>query len=273
MIRKISLILLVTSLFLIACSQNTQVYSQIVEIEKIGNISLNFDIKDVAYETSSKMLYVAEDYKDFVWIYHNFDFQNKIGGKGNNTRSFQLLTDIEVSENGNLLALDNLQKRIAIFDKDGIYKSSLSLSQYSNPNRFTLGSDDLIYFYDRDDQEVVLLNLLTNQEFMRFGKFEITLPKAIRFMNDYLLVTTENYQTDIYSSLGSFVDNYQHLALKDKYQNTISLHNNFIFVNGQALTALIMQSSPQGIFLKGKTLIVYSQNEISLFNLKYKTLN
>lgn len=263
----IILILLCVSIF--SCSQNKQVQAQFTSITKIGSISLDFPIKDLAYETNRNMLYVAEDFKDFIWIYNNFDFQNKIGGKGNSNSSFQLLSDIEVSDNGNLLVLDRLQKRIQIFDKDGVYLSSLSLQNYHNPSNFTLGSDDLVYIYDRDEQEVILLNLLTKQEFIRFGKFEIDLPQAIRFANDKIFVTNSNFGTDIYSSLGSFVDNFQQLAIKDRMNNKIILHNNFIFVNGKAEAAWLFDSNPKGIFLKSDKLIIFSQNEIAIYRLNY----
>lgn len=273
MMRKFAFFLLPLFFLYLGCSQNKQVYAEIVKLEKVGSMLVDFKINDLAYTPESKMIYIAEEYKDFIWIYHNFDFQNKIGGKGNSNRNFQLLTDIEVSENGNLLALDNLQKRVSIFDKDGIYRNSFSLKDYANPTKFTLASDDLMYFYDRDQQEIVLLNLLTNQEFIRFGKFEISLPKALRFVNNMLVITTENYQTDLYNSLGTFVVNYQHLALRDNYQNTIALHNNFIFVNGQAISALILQGSPIGMLLKGKSLLIYSKNELIIYNLKYNFYN
>lgn len=269
MIKKLLLLIFALFLLLIACSQDKLINAEIIKIDKEGSLNLNYQIKDVAYSPRNKVIYIAEEYKDFIWIYKDFNFQNKIGGKGNDNLNFQLLSDIEVSENGNLLALDNLQRQISIFDKDGIYRSSLSLNANTNPTKFTLASDDLIYFYDRDQQEVVLWNLLTNQEFIRFGKFDITLPQAIRFIGDFLVVTNEDYQTDLYSSLGNFVANYQQATVRDKFQNTITIHNNFIFINGQAMSPLVLQNPAKGILLKENKLLVYSQDEVIIYNLKY----
>ncbi len=262
--------LIIISLILgVSCSQNKQNYAEIINIDKLGEISVNYRIRDVAYEGNSKTIYLSEVNKDYIWVYQDFKFSNKFGGKGNSNSTFQLLSDIEVSDTGNLLALDNLQKRISIFDKNGSFRNSISLKNYSNPAKFTLGSDDLLYLYDKDEQEVIILNLLTFQEFIRFGKFEIDNPEAIRFIGNNLTITNSEYQTDFYNSLGGYLTNYPSLTVKDSFQNTLTLHNNFIFVNGQPRTPIIVSNLPQGMFLKQNNLIIFTQNEVLIYNLKY----
>jgi len=273
MFKKRYLLLVILFVLTIACSQNRKTRAEIIDINKLGNINLNFMIKDVGYDTNSKILYLAEEHKDYIWIYQNFNFVNKFGGKGNNYSSFQLLSDIEVSDNGNLLALDNLQKRISIYDKNGIYRNNISLKNYSNPTKFTLGSDDLLYLYDRDKQEIIILNLLTFQEFMRFGQFELDLPKAIRFNSDNLSITNHDYTTDFYNSLGGFKENYPNLTVKDNKQNTISLQNNFIYINNQPKAPLVIENLPIGMFIKHNNLIIYTQNEVLIYELKYQNYN
>ncbi len=272
MFKRYFFLIIISLLLGVACSQNRQSFAEITEFTKIGNIAVNYRIKDVAFESNSRTVYVSEMNKDYIWVYKDFNFINKFGGKGNNSSSFQLLADIEVSDNQSLLALDNLQKKISIFDKNGTFRNSISLKEYSNPAKFTLGSDDTLYLYDGDEHEVIILNLLTYQEFIRFGKFEIDNPKAIRFMGNKLTITTSEDQTDFYNSLGGFVETYPHLTVKDNYQNTIALHNNFIFLNGQPITAIVVENIPQGMFLKQNNLIIYTQNEVLIYNLKYKNL-
>jgi len=104
---------------------------------------------------------------------------------------------------------------------------------------------------------------------MRFGKFEIDLPQAIRYNKDNLTITNPSYQTDFYNSLGGFKDSYPYLTIKDSFQNTIALHNNFIFVNGQPRTPLIIENIPTGIILKNKKLIIYTKNEVLIYKLTY----
>lgn len=273
MFKRFYFLLFILFIFGTACSQIKQSHAQISEINKLGNITVNFKIKDVGYDSSSKIIYLAEEHKDYIWVYQSFKFINKFGGKGNNNASFQLLSDIEVSENGSLLALDNLQKRISVFDKNGVYRNSISLKEYSNPTKFTLGSDDLLYFYDRDKQEIIILNLLTSQEFIRFGNFDITFPKALKLEGSNLAVTTQNYQTDFYNSLGGFVENYPYLSVKDNYQNTITLQSNFLFLNNQPKIPVIFENRAIGMFLKGNNLIIYSQNEVVIYNIKYQINN
>jgi len=273
MLRRSYFLLILLSVFAISCSHSRKTQAEIIEITKIGNITLNFMIKDVGYDSNSKTLYLAEEYKDYIWIYQDFIFVNKFGGKGNNNSTFQLLTDLEVSDNGNLLALDNLQKRISIFDKNGIYRNNISLKNYSNPTKFTLGSDDLLYLYERDEQEIIILNLLTFQEFMRFGKFELDLPKSIRFYSNKLAITNPDYTTDFYNSFGGFNENYPTLTSKDNYENTLTLQNNFIYINNQPKIPVIIQNIPIGMFLKGNNLIIYTQNEVLVYNLKYQIYN
>lgn len=269
MLKKYYFLIILSLLLGVSCTQNRITYAEITEFSKLGSIALDYQIQDVAFESNSKTIYVAEKNKDYIWVYKDFDFINKLGGKGNNNTSFQLLSDIEVSDTGNLLALDNLQKRISIFDKNGSFRNSISLKDYSNPTKFTLGSDDLLYLYDRDDKEVIILNLLTFQEFIRFGKFEIDLPHAIKAGGNNLMITTSEYHTDFYNSLGGFIATYPELTVKDNYQNTISLHNNFIFVNGQPKTPIIIQNLALGMFLKQNNLIIFTQNEVLIYNLKY----
>lgn len=273
MIKKSYLLLVLLSVLAMACSQHRKARAEIIEINKTGSITLNFMIKDVGYDTNSQTIYIAEEHKDYIWIYQDFIFVNKFGGKGNNNSSFQLLSDIEVSENGNLLALDNLQKRISIFDKNGIYRNNISLKNWSNPTKFTLGSDDLLYLYDRDKQEIIILNLLTFQEFMRFGQFQLDLPQAIRFNNNNLTLTNRDFTTDFYNSFGGFNESYPTLTAKDSYENTLSLQNKFIYINNQPKTPLILENMPLGMFLKHNNLIIYTQNEVVVYNLKYQIYN
>lgn len=263
---------IISCLLLLSCSHNRQVKAEIIELNKIVSITVEFNISDVGYDSNSRTIYLAEELKDYISIYQDFKFSNKFGGKGNNNSSFQLLTDLEVSDNGSLLALDNLQKRISIFDKNGIYRNSISLKNYSNPTKFTLGSDDLLYLYDKNEQEIIILNLLTSQEFMRFAKFEIDPPQAIRFSGNHLTVTNKDRHTDFFNSLGAFVEKYPYLTVKDSYQNTLSLQNNFIFSNGQPKTPIIVGSVPKGMFLKQNNLIIYTQNEVLIYNIKYNSI-
>ena len=273
MLKKSYFLLIITLILGISCSQHRQIRAEIVEVNKLGNIEVSFKIKDVGYDSTSKNVYLIEEFKDYIWIYNNFNFLNKFGGKGNSNSTFQLLSDIEVSENGVLLVLDNLQKKITLFDKNGIYRNTISLKNYSNPTKFTLGSDDLLYIYDKDDQEIIILNLLTFQEFIRFGKFEIDIPKAIRFNGNNLTITNSNYQTDFYNSLGGFVETYPYLTVKDNYQNTITIQNNFIFINNQPSTPIVFDNPPIGMFLKQNNLIIHTQNEVLIYSLKYKMNN
>lgn len=270
--KRYYFLIIITLILGISCTPNRQARAEIVEFEKIGNISVNYRIKDVAFESTSKTIYVSEMNKDYIWVYKNFAFINKFGGKGNNNSSFQLLSDIEISDTGNLLALDNLQKKISIFDKNGTFRNSISLKNYSNPTKFTLGNDDLIYFYDRGEQEIVILNLLTFQEFIRFGKFDIDLPEAIRSAGNNLTITTSKYETEFYNSIGGFVESYPFLAVKDNYKNTVTLQNKFLFLNGQPIIPVILENIPQGMFLKQNQLIIYTQNEVLIYNLKYNKL-
>ncbi|MBI9031301.1 hypothetical protein JEZ13_04795 [bacterium] len=273
MLRKQSYILLFLMLLGLGCSQTRTIQADIAEVNKVGNLTLDFIINDLAYDSNTRTLYIAEKFKDYIWIYEDFKFINKFGGKGNNNSSFQLLTDLEVSENGNLLALDNLQKRIAIFDKNGIYRNNISLISYPNPSKFTLGSDDLLYLHDSNKQEIIIINLLTFQEFMRFGQFELDLPQAIRFNSNHINITRPDLSTDFFNSLGGFNDNYPTLTVKDEYGNTISLQNKFIYINNQPTSPLIIENIPLGMFLKGNHLVIYTQNEVLIYNLTYHNFN
>lgn len=269
MAQKLHYCWLIFFLMLVGCSQNQQRAVEILNLELSGRLEVDFPIKDLDYNTSTKTLYLAENYKDYIWVYSDFDFLNKFGGKGNHKNSFQLLTDIEVSDNGNILALDNLRKRIAIFDKNGIYKNEILLNKYSNPTKFTLSNDDLLYLYDNDEQEVVIINMLTAQEFIRLGKYEIESPQAIKINNNLLNVTTNKLQTDTYFGMGGFNQNYPFLTVIDNFQNTISLVDNFITINKIIKTQAVVQSPIMGMMIKYNTLIIYTQKEVLLYNIKY----
>lgn len=269
MAQKLHYCWLILFLMLVGCSQNQQRAVEILNLELSGRLEVDFQIKDLDYNTSTKTLYLAENYKDYIWVYSDFDFLNKFGGKGNHKNSFQLLTDIEVSENGNILALDNLRKRIAIFDKNGIYKNEIPLNKYSNPTKFTLSNDDLLYLYDNDEQEVIIINMLTAQEFIRLGKYEIESPQAIKINNNLLNVTTNKQQTDMFFGMGGFNQNYPFLTVIDNFQNTISLVDNFITINKIVKTQAIVQSPIMGMMIKYNTLIIYTQKEVLLYNIKY----
>lgn len=267
--KKLYYCLLMLTLMLSGCTQNQQRAVEILSLELSGRMEVDFQIKDIDYNYTTKTIYLAESFKDYIWVYRDFDFLNKFGGKGNNNNSFQLLTDIEVSENGNILALDNLRKRIAIFDKNGTFKNEISLKKYSNPTKFTLGSDDLLYLYDNDEQEVIIINMLTAQEFIRLGKYEIDSPQAIKVNNNLLNVTTTNRKTDMFFNLGGFNRSYPFLTVIDNYKNTISVVDNFITINEIVKTQAVVKSPIIGMIIKRNTILVYTQKEVLLYNIKY----
>ena len=91
MLKKQCYYLLIFILLGIGCSQTKTVQADIVNVKKVGNLNLDFKINDVAFNPNTKTLYIAEDFKDYIWIYEDFKFVNKFGGKGNNNSSFQLL--------------------------------------------------------------------------------------------------------------------------------------------------------------------------------------
>ncbi len=274
MINNIKYLLLLSllSLCIVSCASYKKTNLHIEKVELLGLVNHEIDFSDIAYDERSKTLFVADKQSNKISLYKDFKYQNKFGGSGFNNTQFQRLSDIAIASNGNLLALDDLDKRIKIYNTDGKYLNIIDLKKFSNPVKFSIDRDDFLYIYDNNQQEIIVYNLLNDSEFIRFGKFEIDLPINIVIHGDLLSIRTYDDETDFYTTMGEFVQAVPKLAVQDRYENVITHEGRFLKINGDIYPSIVLPLQVKFIDINGDSLIIASNNQIQLFKLNYRRL-
>ena len=254
---------------LTSCSVNSVVKKPILDVELTSIIETGVDFEDLAYSSSNKTLYLCENKTSKIWIYNKNEYLNTIGGNGFGEYKFERLSDIAISKNGNLLALDNLKKAIKIYDSNGEYLSTISLNKLNNPMKFSVDRNDFLYVYDNNDHEIVVLNLMNNSEFIRFGQFEIDLPTNMYIHDDIINFTTYNNQSDYYSVMGDFIVSDNIASVMDRYQNRISTQDRFLTINSKIVPGIILPKRIKQIYISDDCVIIGTNKQIQLYKIKY----
>lgn len=268
-IVKRCLLLLLSLLILFGCSITNKQNALIVNVASQDKISTKYTIKDVAFSSKNKLVYISESLTDNIWLYKEGDFFGRIGGKGVSASTFQYLTDITVTPTGNLLALDNLRKSITVFDKNGGYLKQITLDNIS-PYKVSLESEDMLYLYDDRDKEVILLNMLNKREFIRFGKYEIDTPLHMNIENSKLHITYDNNECDVYTNLGNFVNHSKYLLSKDSFGNKFFYKDNLLSYNNQQIIAVFpVGYKPRYLDIKGNNIILVSDKQVDIYKIEY----
>jgi len=268
--RLIKLILsLLTAFMLLSCSANRVKKRNITDFKLKGRVTIDYSVKDVALDSTTNTVFVAEKESNKIWIYHDYEYINKIGGRGLGEAKFQSLSDLDVSNQGHLLVLDNLQKRISIIDKDGQFVGKLNLQNVKNPVRFAVDSNEMLYIYDNNEHEIVVNNLLTGNEFIRFGKFEIDFPKNMTVNADKLNITNYNNSNLLYGVMGNFVAEYSGMTVVDEFNTILKATSNTVAVNENSEIKIVSLNKIENVILYGRSLVLVTEKSIEIYEIRY----
>ncbi len=229
MIKKnIFRLLIFLVLLLAGCSTiEMQTYKVPVEINIFQKIQTDFIPQKCLYSSINKTAFVLEKETDMIHIYRNGEKINTIGGLGFTSSSFNKLSDITLSPDGNLLALDSFQKKIKKFDIDGKLIAELNLNNFIEPALFAVGVDETYYIFDNASKEIIITRTFNESNWYTFGKFQFNDPCKISLgKNEITAYDKKKNSTIIFGILGRFqnevngniqIDKQQQYILKDYY--------------------------------------------------------
>jgi len=130
---------------------------------------------------------------------------NRIGGLGYDKDSFSKLSDFKLAPDGNLLVLDSFAKKLIKFDLEGKWIADFSLIGFSSPTLFTLTSDETFFIYDKNRNEIFIVNDLNRAPDESFGQFELENPTSLQISKSNVVTYDKNLnKTFFYDLFGSF---------------------------------------------------------------------
>ncbi|HPR17665.1 MAG TPA: hypothetical protein PLD62_05415 [Candidatus Cloacimonadota bacterium] len=172
----------------------------------IREIPLSFIPQKCLYSSSQKTTFVWQKDSNLIHIFQNGIKINSIGGMGTGQTNFNNLSDIALAPDGSLLALDSFARKIKKFDTQGGFIAQFSLNNFDEPLLFDIALDETFYIYDNRSREIVATSLYGQQEYYRFGNFQLKTPSNLILSGNNLVVNDRtNDQTLVFDSLGQFL--------------------------------------------------------------------
>jgi len=229
--RKNSLRLFILTFLLITACASINIQSQRIpnKFQTIYNIQTDFISKKCLYSSINKTAFVLEEQTDIIHIFRNGKKVNTIGGLGFTSSNFNKLSDITLSPDGNLLALDSFQKKVKKFDDSGKLIAEFNLKGFIEPTLFAVSDDETYYIYDNASKEVIITRTFDESDWFPFGKFQLKNPFKISLArNEIIIYDKQNNSTTIFGALGQFQNEMEGNIQRDKQQLYI-LNNHFIY--------------------------------------------
>ena len=238
--KKLGLIPILLLLLLCSCSvPKFHPRRQVSAILLESFIPLELKVDKAICDPISKSVYALSRARQQVDVYKGNTLVNSIGGLGTQNYNFQRLTDIGLDADGSLLALDQMSSQIKKFSADGRYIASFDLYGTHQPEFFCMSMDRELYVYDASSDEIVNISLLDGKEVFRFGRFQLQSPSAMSCNRELVCIySSQSNQSQIYNSLGQYLQNMAGQVLPDSY-------GNLILVDGQISSSTFNETSDQ----------------------------
>lgn len=256
---KLSILLI---LLLAACSTiKIQTYGVPEGINIFQKIQTDFIPQKCLYSSINKTAFILEKDAEIVHIYRNGEKINTIGGLGFSSSSFNKLTDITLSPDDNLLALDSFQKKIKKFDINGKLIAEFNLTRFIEPVLFAVAVDETYYIFDNASKEIVITRTFDETDWYTFGKFQLNNPSKISLgKNEITVYDEQKNSTTIYGILGRFQNEIEGNIQIVKQQQYI-LKNYYIY-HPKTESKFVISTNKWNDFSIGDNVILLSYNEI-----------
>ena len=214
-------------LFAVSCSnlEIIRTYTP-VDFQTIQEIDLDFIPVKSIYSSFDNTLYVWQKDSNLIHIYKAGKKINTIGRMGSDQSNFSQLSDITLSPDDKLLALDSFQKKIKKFDREGKYITSFNLTDFSEPKLFDVAVDETFYIYDEFLNEIVVTRDFNEKNWFNFENHELDKPQNLCVTMNQIVLSAED-STVIFNTLGQLENNFQDFCQIDKGV-LFSLHDNHI---------------------------------------------
>ncbi len=265
----ISMFLIFLFLLLTACSTiEMQTYRVPKEINIIQKIQTDFIPQKCLYSSINKTAFILEEEAGIIHIYRNGKKVNTIGGLGFTSSSFNKLTDITLSPDGDLLTLDSFQKKVKKFDINGKLIAEINLTGFIEPALFAVAVDETYYIYDNASKEIVITRTFNESDWYTFGKFQLNDPCKINLGKTEITVyDKQKNSTIIFGILGQFQNEMEGDIQIEKQQQYI-LKDHFIYHPKSESKFAISTNKWNDLSIEDN-IILLSDNEIWIGKLTY----
>ncbi len=257
-------------LFLTSCS-----ISNFQPAYLVKNISLTEKLNDLpigqkyVYSSLYKTIFIMDKATNEIQIYANKKFVNKVGGFGFESNSFRKLSDICLSSDGFLYALDSFAKSIKKFDQNGLLLATINLSNSNDPRLLEISEDNTLYVYDQSKKEFDVYSNIDGKYQSSFGKFFMSNPQSISISRSGLSVyDTAVNKTLIFNLLGKLDLELPGNVIRDDHDNLISVSDYGIKIQNNPL--LTFTSKLNTFYYKNTVLLLNFENELWISTITYE---
>lgn len=250
-------VVLLLLLGMFACGGNQRTAPMDIDsFSLISSISAGMPVQKAVYHPQSQTVYAMSLRTQEIGLFKDTKRLNVIGGLGTGSGNFQGLSDIAVSADGNLLALDSVARKIKMFNNNGKAIGTMELKGSMQPTLVAVNSNQSFFIYDSASAEIILYSALDGAEQFRFGKFELGQVKQLSCNRDFVIAYDEvENKSHVFSALGQFIKSEEGQSLFDDYNNGVNLSNGM----------LISQMSPASLSIaKGSGLMNISRDMLIL---------
>lgn len=236
----------------------------------VSSISAGMPVQKAVFHPQSQTVYAMSPRTQEVGIFKDTQRQNVIGGLGTGATNFQGLSDIAVSADGNLLALDSVSRSIKMFTDNGKATGTLELKGSVQPTLVAVNSNQSFFIFDSATAEIILYSALDGAEQFRFGKFELGQVKQLSCNRDYVIAYDEvENKSHVFSALGQFIKSETGQSLFDDYNNGVNLSNGMLI--SQMSPASLAIGAGSGLMnISRDTLILVFDDEIRMLKIGYQ---
>lgn len=268
--KLLSLVLLL--LVLLSCvSIGTSKTSYIpINFEVYKEKKLTIEADKILYSNFDETFYILNKVNDNITILKKGKSKNKIGGQGFGYGKFTDLTDINLSSDGRLLALDRENKEIIKFDSEGQLIAEYKLSLVSDPYLLAVSADEYAYVYDKYSNSIIVIDLLTQKIKFEFGEFLFKNPDEIMINSGKVIVFDEG-KSLVFSNLGLLLNESDDVLF---YDNNVE----FKLLNGEITNHAFgfKHILPNQIWIRVNVcndyIVLQSNDNVLIGKMKYDTI-
>jgi WD40 repeat protein len=205
-------------LFAVSCAELNIIKNYTpLEFQLIQEIELEFTPEKCIYSNVDKTIFIWQKDTNLIHIFKNGMRINTVGGAGSERSNLSQLSDIALSPDGNLFALDSFQKKIKKYDRDGMYITSFDLQEFKEPVLLAVAVDETFYIYDDFLNEIIATRDFIENNWFNFGSQVIENPLGLSVTLDQIIIY-EVDSTIIFNTLGQLENHYNESYLVDKNQ-------------------------------------------------------
>ncbi len=235
----------------------------------VSSLSAGVSVQKALFHPNSGTVYAMSTASQQISIFRDSKRVNVIGGLGTGTANFRNLSDIALSMEGKLLALDSVERMLKMFSDDGKSIGSMELKGSVQPVALAAGSDQNVYVYDAASAEIIVYSMLDGAELFRFGKFEIPQVSQLNCNHDYVVAYEAQSNTShVFTALGQFIKQEPGQTLFDDYNNGINL-NEGLLLSQMSPASLSVSTDSVAINLRGDILVLVFDQEIRMLKIGY----